>query len=240
MKVDRGRSSFFGDRALDDGLGFQNAAFWQALLGHVADDFREAPRTILDVGCHDGGLLALVGAQFGDAALIGIEPVEPLRAKATGRLASRRTPTRLLDVDEWHRVPDGIVDLLLGHEVLYLIQDLAGFMQDVHRVLARDGTAYLVTGCHADNPIWPAWRSRLAADGIETHDHRVFDILSSAQRAGLIIDFQPLRRSGWITYDPSTPTFAFPDLQSMLDHHYRHKLMFRLRFGEDDIASRPS
>lgn len=229
------RRSFFGDSQLDASLPAANSVFWAALLDHIDREIGRAPAAILDLGCHSGGLLALLGSRFPEAQLIGIEPIAALRAEARACLeaGSRRTAV----LADWAGVEEASVDLFVCHEALYLMRDLAGVMAKVARVLAPGGSGWAVLGCHSENPVWPAWKALLAADGVETYDHSPFDLLAAAAKAGLVADVQPLRRSGWIRYDPSAADFPFPDARSMLDHHYRHKLLFRLRLDDDDSAA---
>lgn len=237
MSVDDQRRSFFGDPELDISLPAANSVFWTALLAHIEGEIRGTPATILDVGCHSGGLLALLGERFPDARLIGIEPLAALRALAESRLSADAGRASFLDGSGWARVPKGSVDLLVCHEVLYLMPDLASVMENAARILAPGGSGWVVLGCHSENPVWPGWKVQLAANGVQTYDHRPFDVLVAAAKAGLVADVQPLRRSGWIRYDPCAAAFSFPDLGSMFEHHYRHKLLFRLRLEDDDAAS---
>ena len=90
-------------------------------------------------------------------------------------------------------MPTGTIDLVTSHEVLYLEPDVPGFMRKVHRVLALDGHAYVVLGCHAENPLWHAWKSRLTAAGRTVYDHVPLDIMEAASAAGLSASVQPLR-----------------------------------------------
>jgi hypothetical protein len=101
-------------------------------------------------------------------------------------------------------------------------------MARVARVLAPDGAAYIVLGCHAENPVWQSWKPAIEAMGITVHDRRPFDILAAAGKAGLQAVVQPLRRSGWVSYDPRQPEFRYADIEALFDHQYRHKLLFRL------------
>jgi hypothetical protein len=65
------------------------------------------------------------------------------------------------------------------------------------------------------------------------YDHTPFEIMKAASSEGFLPSVQPLRTSGWITYDPLRANFQYPDLQTMFDHHYRYKLIFRLRVADD-------
>ena len=234
--IDLRGKSFFGDPALDTSLPAANEAFWAALIGIIDGDALSAPRAILDVGCHSGGLLDALTRRFTPARIFGIEPLDWARAAASRRLASVAAAVTLLDVSQWDQVPNGAIDLVTSHEVLYLEPDVPGFMRNVHRVLALDGHAYVVLGCHAENPLWHEWKSRLIAAGRTTYDHVPLDIMEAAAAAGLSASVQPLRRVGWITYDPRRAEFPYPDVRTMFDHHYRHKLVFRLRVADSHAA----
>lgn len=238
MSVSDQRTSFFGDAELDISLPAANSVFWAALIAHIEEEIGGAPAAILDLGCHSGGLLALLAERFPKARLIGIEPVAALRAAAASRLSAEAGRTSLLDGDGgWPDVRKGSIDLMVCHEVLYLVPDLGAVMANIARVLASGGSGWVVLGCHAENPVWPHWKAQLVADGVQAYDHSPFDVLAAAVKAGLLADVQPLRRTGWIRYDPSAVAFSFPDAGSMLEHHYRHKLLFRLRHKDDDFAS---
>ena len=236
MSVDDQRKSFFADPELDSSLPEANSVFWAALVAHIEREIRVAPAIILDLGCHSGGLLALLGERFPGARLIGVEPIAALRALAETRLSADAGRASLLGEGGLAKVPKSSVDALVCHEVLYLMPDLASVMDDVARVLAPGGSGWMVLGCHSENPVWPSWKAQLAADGVKTYDHHPFDVLAAAAKAGLTADVQPLRRSGWIRYDPTAAAFSFPSAASMFEHHYRHKLLFRLRFVDDDPA----
>ena len=177
--------SFFGDPALDANLPAANEAFWASLIGIIDGDAPSAPRAILDVGCHSGGLLDALTRRFVPAQVFGIEPLAWARVAASRRLANVVAAVMLLDVSQWDQVPAGAIDLVTSHEVLYLEPDVPGFMREVRRVLAVDGRAYVVLGCHAENPLWRVWKSRLTAAGRTVYDHIPLDIMEAAAAAGL-------------------------------------------------------
>ena len=79
--------SFFGDPAFDTNLPAANEAFWAALIGVIDGDALSAPRAILDVGCHSGGLLDALTRRFAPARIFGIEPLAGPRVAASRRLA---------------------------------------------------------------------------------------------------------------------------------------------------------
>ena len=235
--IDLRGESFFADPALDVSLPAANEAFWTALIEAIDGDAPVSPSAILDVGCHSGGLLEALFRRFTPVRIFGIEPLASARVAASRRLASVTAAVTLLDVSQWDQIPTGAIDLVTSHEVLYLEPDVPGFMRNVHRVLALDGHAYVVLGCHAENPLWHEWKSRLIAAGQTTYDYVPLEIMEAAGAAGLSVPVQPLRRGGWITYDPRGAEFPYPDVGTMFDHHYRHKLVFRLRVADSHAAT---
>jgi SAM-dependent methyltransferase len=231
------RRTFFSDPALDDELPTVNESFWSALIAHIERDGVQAPTAILDIGCHTGGLLQQLSRRFRAAALIGIEPLAAARAAAAQRLSGAAERVTLLDPADWARVPAAGIDLITSHETLYLEGDLRSFMGRVRSALRDAGAAYIVLGCHAENPLWQQWKPQLIAAGHRVYDHAPLEIMEAAVSAGLLPAVQPLRRSGWVTYDPLRAEFRYPDVHTMFDHHYRHKLIFRLRIADDRTSA---
>lgn len=223
---------FFGDPALDRELPIVNEVFWSSLLGHIERDCIRAPRIILDIGCHTGGLLYELNRRFAPAELFGVEPLASARADSEQRLSASTAIVRILDPSKWDEIPDGAIDLVTSHEMLYLEGDLREFMRRLRRVLHSQGAAYVVLGCHSENPLWETWKAPLIAAGRQVYDHAPMDVMEAAAHAGFLPAVQPLRRSGWITYDPLRADFLYPDMRTMFDHHYRHKLIFRLRVAD--------
>ena len=95
--ADAQRRTFFGDLALDDDLPRVNEAFWSSLIAHIEHDHNPAPRVILDIGCHTGGLLYALSRQFALAELLGIEPIISARVAATRRLVGAAASVKLLE-----------------------------------------------------------------------------------------------------------------------------------------------
>lgn len=227
------RGTFFGDPALDDDLPIVNEVFWSSLVEHIERDGNPPPRIVLDVGCHTGELLYTLSRRFAPVELFGIEPLATARVAASRRLDGAAGKVKILDVPEWDRIPSGVINLMTSHEVLYLEPDVREFMKRVRRVLALGGVAYVVLGCHSENPLWQTWKIPLIAAGHRVYDHKPIEIMAAASSAGLLPSIQPLRRSGWVTYDPLRAEFQYPDVRTMFDHHYRYKLIFRLCIADD-------
>ncbi|MEZ6018437.1 MAG: class I SAM-dependent methyltransferase [Planctomycetota bacterium] len=226
--------TYFFDPEEDRRLDERNVHFWRALVGHVQADRSVSPgATLLDIGCHRGGLLELMLERLKPAKLIGLEPLTSARRVAFQRLARFTADVELLGSEDWSELPDACVDLVVGHEVLQYISDAAGVMTEIRRVLAPGRFAYLILGCHTENPLWADWKRELEALGHEVFDHAPLDLMAAGVRAGLTPSVRPLRDSGWAYYDPSVSgAFSYPSVGALLDHQFRHKLLFRFERHE--------
>ncbi len=220
------RNSFFPTVTMDGEMEMANGPFWDALIAHIEED---APGVafdgLLDVGCHRGGFLERAAARWKLSTLYGIEVVANLREAASARL-SKISEALILDAAGWDQIPDEAVSLVTAQEVLYLIDDLDCMMKRIERVLRPGGAGYLTLGSHTENPLWPHWRPVLVSMGIEVFDHAPLEILRAGEAAGLNPAVRPLRTDGWITYRPSVACFPVPSVAALIEHHFRHKLLF--------------
>lgn len=224
-----GRGSFFANEVEDRDLAIANGPFWDALIEIIENDRSRSPcSAILDVGCHGGGFLDRVAGRWSPDRVYGIEPIENLRRQAAGLLAKHRAASVVLGSPEtWTTIRSGEVDLITCQEVLYLISDLPALFEDFRRVLASGGAAYVTLGSHVENPLWGHWRELLIRQGIQVFDYAPLEIMSVAENCGFWPSVRPLRTDGWITYAPSESRFPVENVGSLLDHHFRHKLLFR-------------
>lgn len=144
----------------------QNVGNWLALTKHFwtavsrGDSLPNRPLDIIDIGCHTGGLLALFlrdQQRMSDRvrSLGGVEPLEGPRQIAQARLPEAKFYE---DIEE---VPDQSVDVVLGHEFLYLIFGLDRWMLELKRILRPEGGAFISLGSHGENTAWNRWRPRL-------------------------------------------------------------------------------
>jgi SAM-dependent methyltransferase len=227
------RTHFF-DHSEDKRLSERNVHFWRALAGHVQAGRCVSPgATLLDIGCHRGGLLELMHERLKPAKLIGLEPLTSARRAAAQRLARFTSEVQLFGAEGWSELPDSGVDLVLGHEVLQYISDPSWLMAEIHRVLVPGCFAYLVLGCHTENPLWVDWRRELEQLGHTVYDHAPLDLMAAGARAGLAPAVRPLRDAGWAYHDPSaSSSFSYPSVAALLDHQFRHKLLFRFERRE--------
>jgi SAM-dependent methyltransferase len=211
----------------DASLEQANQIFWSSLLGHIQADVRAPVESILDIGCHHGGLLTQLAATLHPRSLSGIEPSTHSRERAIFRLRKLAPSVMVLAPDRWSEVMTASIDLLTCHEVLHLVQDIETVFSQVSRTLRANGSAFVVAGCHTENPLWPRWKEQLQDTGQTVYDRSPFDILRAGIKAGLKGALRPLRRDGWIIYDPDNAALTYSSAGELLDHQYRHKLLFR-------------
>lgn len=227
------RTHFF-DTEEDRYLGDRNIHFWRSLAGHVQADRSVSPgATLLDIGCHQGGLLKLLHDRLKPGKLIGLEPLVSARRIAAERLSRLPCEANLHGAKGWSEIPDQSVDLVLGHEVLQYIDNPSWLMSEIRRVLAPNRFAYLVLGCHPENPLWVDWKRQLEEIGHAVYDHPPLDLMAMGADAGLLPSVRPLRDTGWAYHDPSIGgAFSYPSVGALLDHQFRHKLLFRFERRE--------
>jgi SAM-dependent methyltransferase len=211
----------------DTSLEHANQIFWSSLLKHVQAEVSAPVESILDVGCHHGGLLVRLASALHPRSITGVEPSTICRERALFRLRTLAPSVAVLSPERWGEVPTASVNLIICHEVLHLVEDLPGLFHQISRTLRVQGTAYVVAGCHTENPVWPRWSAQLRAAGQTVMDRSPFDILRAGIGAGLSGALRPLRRDGWIIYDPDHAAFQYSSAEELLDHQYRHKLLFR-------------
>lgn len=215
--------------SLEDDVSLEqaNQIFWHSLLRHVQADAQTPVDSILDVGCHHGGLLAHLAGSLHPKTLIGIEPSSHSRNRAIFRLRKLALSVSILPPDRWSEVTSDSVDVLTCHEVLHLVEDIDALFSNVFRTLRTNGCAYVVAGCHTENSLWQRWKLQLENSGQLVHDRAPFDIMRAGINAGLKCAMRPLRRDGWIIYDPSHAAMTYSSAEELLDHQYRQKLLFR-------------
>lgn len=224
-----GRRTFFASEADDAALEDINTVFWQCLVEHIDTDYGSGTRigTVVDVGCHRGGFLHRAAGHWECDHVFGIDPLDVPRMMASKRLEMAGIPATILPPESWNLIPKDAADLVVGQEVLYLIEDLEELMGNVARVLRPRRRAYFTLGCHTENPLWPEWRAILIDMGQQVFDRSPLEIMRAAEGAGMRTAVRPLRRDGWIIHSPSTTKFPVPSINALCDHQYRHKLLFR-------------
>ncbi len=200
---------YFFNQIGDARMETQNSGNWTALTNHLwatvdrGDSLPNRALDIIDIGCHTGGLLALLDKERvrSDAgvsrshqdgrvrSLAGVQPLDGPRQRAEDRLPKAKFYADITDV------PSGSVDVVLSHEMLYLIgHDALGiWMDDLRRILRPEGGAFISLGSHAENTAWMRWRPRLEElYGHVSEAHDPMYILREGQLAGFDMELHRL------------------------------------------------
>jgi SAM-dependent methyltransferase len=206
----------------DEAMQDEHAFIWRAIIKTIDIDL--AGKRVLDAGCNRGGFLRLLNDRCGIAEGFGYDPaggaIDDARRLADGR------PVRFMVSN---RVPSGWsgFDVAFSHEVLYLIEDIAGHAHEVFDALAPGGVYYAVVGVHTASPMMGKWHQNNAQALNLPPLYDLDDIVAAFVQAGfdasaarLAIDFMPAADQGH---------HGKGSLLDWLDYYNDHKPMLRFR-----------
>ena len=212
------------DPAEEDGMTDEHAWIWREMIRCIPQTDLSDKR-VLDIGCNQGGFLRMLYDAMPFAAGMGVDLARDRIAMADAAKGSRpltymATPT-LADAGQGF-------DLAFSHEVIYLIDDLADHARQVISVLAPGGHYDAITCCHANNPLWSHWRSKIRSfSNIEVPNHSVADITQAFQSAGLEVSVSRFLAQTPIPVEG--PSDYFPSDLDRIDVYNNWKLCFRCR-----------
>lgn len=184
-------SDYFGRAPVIDAMSAEHRFLWRSFLRACGPFMRPGMR-ILDFGCGNGGMLAamLAGEGCGDpgrrcALAVGIDRpgMRAVLAEASRRLGQDRP---LVFCCATADAFPGQFDLILSHEVIYLLSDLEGTFRGLHDALRPGGTLAVTTGCHTENALYPRWRAALAREGVQANPYSIPDYVRAARSAGFV------------------------------------------------------
>lgn len=111
-------------------------------LARVLDGLDLGGLRVLDIGCGTGGLTAALAADYGAAAVIGID-VEPTTCAAAAAMAAKRGVTDRVEIREVEPgplpFPDATFDLVFSKDSIVHIPDKEALAAEVFRVLRPGG-----------------------------------------------------------------------------------------------------
>jgi SAM-dependent methyltransferase len=189
-------SDYFGRAPIVDAMTAEHRFLWRSFLRACARYMHPGMR-VLDFGCGNGGMLAamLSGDGCGDAGrqcalAVGIDrpSVRAVLAAASRQVErDRRRPARPLvfactGADAF---PEQF-DLILSHEVIYLLSDLEETFRSLHGALRPGGALAVTTGCHTENALYPRWRAALAREGVHANPYSILDYVQAVRAAGFV------------------------------------------------------
>ncbi|MDM7914625.1 MAG: class I SAM-dependent methyltransferase [Candidatus Eisenbacteria bacterium] len=182
----------FTDPEAIDRMEAEHRPLWSAFVRSFSPLLFPGAR-VLDFGCSGGGLLRLLFERQTEGAIpeialaAGIDVDEPAMRTVLARAAGR--PPRDLPIvfttGRLAAFPEQF-DLVVSHEVVYLLPDLRETFAEIRAALRDQGHFCFTTGCHTDNPLFARWRRSLEAEGVAVHA-RAADAYERALRdAGFI------------------------------------------------------
>jgi malonyl-CoA O-methyltransferase len=183
------------------------------LLALARNSVSTAPADVLDIGCGTGQLLSLLGIQYPDSRLYGLD----LAYNMTRSAADRLGPGAALVNGDAEQLPfrDGAFDLVVSSSTVQWIEDLVGFFRQCHRVLRPGGLLCMaffagrtmgeLQECYRD----AAGQRGDSAEGYLDRLHRFREIPAVHEALGLS-DFGAVRITSEIEMD------YYPDVPDLL------------------------
>lgn len=207
-----------GDAAMAEG----HAPYWRHFIRMVPESDLST-KAVLDFGCNRGGFLRLLHALKPFRSGLGVDIAADSLAAAEA--AKGRLPLQFEEAGGLAARADSF-DLAFSYEVIYLLPDLKGHAETIHRVLRGGGVYYAVTGCHSESPLWPRWRGLLATESnAPVQDYAPQDFIDAFAAAGLEVS---LKRFGFDGFVSATKSRAYyPSILDALRYAAEDKLVFR-------------
>jgi SAM-dependent methyltransferase len=180
---------YFGGAPVIDAMSAEHRYLWRALFKACEPCMKPGMR-VLDFGCGNGSMLSYLlqgdgagwpGYRCGFAVGIDRPAMSGVLARAADRID--RTHPLLLSSAPASAFPRQF-DLVLSHEVVYLLPSLTELFAELHSSLRADGTLVLATGCHTENALYPRWRAAFDRAGVRTYPYREADYVRALHEAG--------------------------------------------------------
>lgn len=182
------------------------------LLSLAQRHVSSAPADILDIGCGTGQLLSLLGRQYPDACLCGLDLAYNMTRCAAERLGRRAA---LVNGDA-EQLPfrDRAFDLVVSTSTLQWMDDLDPFFRQCHRVLRPGGLLCIAFfGGGTMRELHECYREAVSrdsrAEGYLDRLHRFKDLSVSEQALGRS-DFGSVQLTSEIELD------HYPDVHGLL------------------------
>ena len=190
----------------------ERANAYAGIIRDVAGDC--SPRTILDIGCGTGALLAALGQSDAVERLVGVEASEKLVGRAEQRLSRLPQDTQVVKALAEHFSGAESFELIVTVNVIEHSLDPLAFLQAIARHLSESGIAVVITPSGKGN------EELLFLDHVSTFSPRA--LMSFGHGAGLHTrNWQELAgpASGFqlIVLEKRETEATFPSLPSQID-----------------------
>lgn len=196
---------------------------WRTMIQMMEEENLRG-RTILDFGCNQGGFLRMLYnlKPFHKAFAVDIaaESVKKAQSLNPGLPITFGAP-ELLDT------LGNSIDTAFSHEVVYLLQDLDAHAKQIRKVLKTGGVYYCATGCHTENPLWPAWHKLISSySNIPVPHYSLNDYAQAFENNGFMIEFAPFRPQGFMRFHGEDKQY-YPSVFDKIQYYTKYKTLFR-------------
>lgn len=196
---------------------------WRTMIENVREkDLRN--KAVLDFGCNQGGFIQMLYQTHPFKKAVGVDIAEDSLAKAARRNA--HLPIDFYPAADLDLLND-VFDVAFSHEVIYLLPDLLAHARMMRRVLKDGGVYYAATGCHTDNPAWPAWHKAISDySNIPVPNYSLDDYADAFAACGFNVEAMQFKSNGFIVAEPDDKVY-YPKLIDKLNYYNQYKILFR-------------
>lgn len=179
---------------------------------------------VIDFGCNTGGFLPTLYDTSPFKKGVGIDKAIKSIDVANDILLkdSKSRPISYVCADKIEGFSG--VDIVISHEVIYLIENLMEHAENVWNCLNKNGRYIVVTGCLTDYPEWPRWKSWIDNNtSLIAQNWSSSNIVEIFHRVGFEAKFKPLGFPGFM--DPQ-PDELFKSAIEKVEFYNTYKLVF--------------
>lgn len=200
---------------------------WRTMIDNLREqDLRG--KTILDFGCNQGGFIQMLYHTHPFKKAVGVDIAEKSLAQAAR--INTHLPIDFYPAGDLEMMEDAF-DVAFSHEVIYLLPDLNAHAKQICTVLKDGGVYYAATGCHTDNPSWPAWHKAISEySNIPVPNYSLDDYAAAFANNGFRVEAMQFKSNGFIVAEPDD-TVYYPKLIDKLNYYNQHKILFRFSKG---------
>ncbi|MBD2314404.1 methyltransferase domain-containing protein [Desertifilum sp. FACHB-1129] len=195
---------------------------WQVMIDRISEKSLEG-KTVLDVGCNQGGFLRVLYQQKPFQKGIGVD---------VARQAIEIANNNKKDLPIHYEARNDLepfkseIQVAFSHEVLYLVQDLKRHAQEMFDCLQSQGVYYAALGCHSDNPLWSNWKKVIEAESnLEVQNYSLNFIADTFRQAGFLVFAQKFMLNDFMLMKESST--YFPNVMDSLNYYWDYKILWK-------------
>jgi SAM-dependent methyltransferase len=198
-----------------------HALLWRRMIEMITEPDLSA-MTVLDFGCSQGGMLRQLYKSKPFARGVGFDKEKGSIDDANKNKGE--LPLEFYAGSDLSRFGQGEFDLVLSHEVIYLLPDLDDHALQIKRVIKAGSAYYAAIGCHEGNPLWPQWRSN-PPQHPNLPSYSLQAVAAAFRRANLEVSIRAFRFDDFLPLPADDAWYPGPG--EKLEYYYSHKCLFR-------------